>query len=791
MNVARQEQISPFYGFGPFVVDTAKCVLMRSGEVIPLSLKAFEILLLLIEQRGQVVEKDEILKRVWPNTVVEENNLARNISTLRKALDEHPNKHQYILTVPGRGYRFVASVKELEDAGELLNVPNLAPHLEQSRSGNTGELHQANGHPQTTAPEPLAAPTNNGFTFGIKKRTRQIVFLLAIGIAGMASLAALFYLIRPSSPVADTPPRKLWQLTFDPGLESEPTWSPDGRLIAYSADRGGNFDIWVQPVGEGNPIRVTNSPAHDWQPDWSPEGNRLVFRSERESGGLFVVPVLGGNERRISNFGYHPRWSMDGSQILFSSVHRPVTELPKFYLVGLDGKPPREVLASFLPEFTVLHVSWHPDGKQISLWGNHRQHGWSFWTIPLEKGPPVRSEITTAVEQRFREGDVRFADFRWAASGRELYFEGDSGSVRNLWKVEIDPESLRWTAGPEQLTTGTGLDTDLTVSPNGKRIAFTARTESVRLWSLPFDPAAGRVRSAGQPVTAPGINAYFPDLSPDGQRLVFLAQRVGKEELWEKSLKDGRETLRMAAEELISAHPRWAPDGLQLAYDRSRAIHPGQVRRESSIYLLPAGASEARQLTTPGKNREVIWDWSSDGQWILGGAYPPNLMRRVICLFPIASAPQAETQMRVVASHPEQNLYQARYSPDGRWISFIAAKAFDAGVSTIYVVPPEGGEWKRITEGKFFDDKPRWSPDGRKLYFVSNRTGFFNVWCIGFDPITGQPVGEPFRVTRFESPAQMILPDVTVMEMALSADRLILPIMEVSGGIWVLENVEP
>jgi len=90
-------------------------------------------------------------------------------------------------------------------------------------------------------------------------------------------------------------------------------------MIAYSSDRGGNFDIWVQPVGEGNAVRVTASPAHDWQPDWAPAGNRLVFRSERDGGGLFVAPVLGGNERKVSSFGYRPRWSPDGTQILFYS----------------------------------------------------------------------------------------------------------------------------------------------------------------------------------------------------------------------------------------------------------------------------------------------------------------------------------------------------------------------------------------------------------------------------------------------------------------------------------------
>src|SRR4030095_16402711 len=122
MNETQREQTAPFYEFGPFRVDTVKYVLTREGEVVPLNLKAFEILLALIQHRGQVLEKNELLQRVWPDTVVEENNLARNISALRKALDEQPNEHQYILTVPGRGYRFVASVREIEldsdEAGE-------------------------------------------------------------------------------------------------------------------------------------------------------------------------------------------------------------------------------------------------------------------------------------------------------------------------------------------------------------------------------------------------------------------------------------------------------------------------------------------------------------------------------------------------------------------------------------------------------------------------------------------------------------------------------------------------
>src|SRR4030095_15612888 len=111
-----------------------------------------------------------------------------------------------------------------------------------------------------------------------------------------------------------------------------------------------------------------------------------------------------------------------------------------------------------------------------------------------------------------------------------------------------------------------------------------------------------------------------------------------------------------------------------------------------------------------------------------------------------------------VTSRSEENLYQARFSPDQKWISFTAAKTTEAGISTIYVIHASGGEWKRITEGKYFDDKPRWSPDGRRLYFISNRTGFLNVWGIQFDPASGQRAGDPFRVTAFQNPGQMILP---------------------------------
>ncbi|HKQ93143.1 MAG TPA: winged helix-turn-helix domain-containing protein [Blastocatellia bacterium] len=786
MNGAQREQSTPFYEFGPFRVDSVKYVLTRDGEVVPLNLKAFEILLALIQNRGQVLEKNELLQRVWPDTVVEENNLARNISALRKALDEQPNAHHYILTVPGRGYRFVASVREVDGASEEFMA--LQTNGFGSKADADAALYPLNG--AEIAPGPAineASEALEALNGKILPRNRWTIIAFATLATLTIAILAIFPISRRSQDDSPPPQPKLWQLTFDAGLESEPSWSPDGRMIAYSSDRSGNFDIWVQPVGEGDPVRVTTSEAHDWQPDWAPEGNRLVFRSERDGGGLFVTPVLGGKERKVSSFGSSPRWSPDGAQILFYSSPLQTTEIPKIYLVGLDGKPPREVMADFLPQFGFFRLAWRPDGKHLSLWGWSRQDKWTFWTVPLDGGPPAKSEIDPKVEERMREASVILTDFLWSPSGQTLYFEGTSQSVRNLWKVEVDPRSLRWTAGPERLTTAAGPDTDIAISPDGRKLAFTARAEKTRLWSLPFDASAGRIKGESRPVTSAEVKAGYPELSPDGRKVAFVTRRAGKWEFWEKSLKDGSETL-LAADELHRAQPHWSHDGSRLIYNRSRQLNQEGSRHENSLALMPSGGGAEQTLTTPSMANISVWDWSFDGKWILGGAdHQPG--RHAICIFPIAAAPQAEKQMRMVTSHPDMNLYQARFSPDQKWISFIAAKAIEAGISTIFVVPASGGEWRRVTEAKYFDDKPRWSPDGRRLYFVSNRTGFFNVWGIDFDPASGQPRGEPFRVTNFESPAQMVLPEVGVMEMALAADRIVLPIMEVSGGIWILENV--
>src|SRR5918998_4665709 len=105
------------YSFGPFMLDARRRLLLREGRPVPLTPKALDLLLALVERRGRVVEKDELLRVVWPDQFVEEANLSVNMSALRKALGERASQNRFVATVPRRGYRFVADVRELVDEG--------------------------------------------------------------------------------------------------------------------------------------------------------------------------------------------------------------------------------------------------------------------------------------------------------------------------------------------------------------------------------------------------------------------------------------------------------------------------------------------------------------------------------------------------------------------------------------------------------------------------------------------------------------------------------------------------
>src|SRR5215468_2710806 len=163
-------QPKQIYEFGPYRLDAAERLLMRDGEVVPLQPKVFDLLLALVERHGRLLEKDEMMKLVWPDTIVEEVNLANNISILRKTLSE--NGERFIETAPKRGYRFAASVREIVEESVGLSREKQPESLKAIEEPHSAASNAATTIARITSEESLIAR--------LRSHKRGSVFTLAV-----------------------------------------------------------------------------------------------------------------------------------------------------------------------------------------------------------------------------------------------------------------------------------------------------------------------------------------------------------------------------------------------------------------------------------------------------------------------------------------------------------------------------------------------------------------------------------------------------------------------------------
>ena len=240
--------------FGTFEVDLQDGELRKGGVKLKLTGQPFQVLAILLERPGEIVTREELQKRLWPDTFVDvDHNLNTAINKIREVLGDSAESPRFVETLPRRGYRFIASVE--------------GPKIPTTPAEESGS--------------------------GARRGSRIPTWVVRISILWVVILllaaSGLFIYRRRRTPTA-TAQRTLTRLTFDDGLQTGATWSPDGRFIAYSSDRGGKFDIWVQAVSGGDPVQVTKGPGQNWQPDWSPDGKYIAYRSEEGEGGLYIGP---------------------------------------------------------------------------------------------------------------------------------------------------------------------------------------------------------------------------------------------------------------------------------------------------------------------------------------------------------------------------------------------------------------------------------------------------------------------------------------------------------------------
>src|SRR5437762_183844 len=281
--------------FATYEVDRDSGELYKSGVRQKLTGQPFEVLCLLLERPNQIVTREEFRERLWSKDTFVDYDLAlrKAITRLRESLGDSAENPRFIETIPRKGYRFLGT---MESGGQVAAGKMSSAVLEQvPHSGNP--IHDQLDHFGTdTAARQSFEP--------IISRKLLYRFAAFAAILLLISLISLWF--RHQRPARQ---RALTRLTFDAGLQTGATWSPDGRFIAYSSNRGGKFDIWVQSVSGGDAVEITHEPGQNWQPEWSPDGKYIAYRSENRAGGLFIVPALKGARRKLADFGYYPRWS--------------------------------------------------------------------------------------------------------------------------------------------------------------------------------------------------------------------------------------------------------------------------------------------------------------------------------------------------------------------------------------------------------------------------------------------------------------------------------------------------
>lgn len=236
------QRLECVYEFGPFRIDGVKRVLLRDGEIVPLSSKSLDTLLVLVEHCGQVVTKDDLMKTLWPNTFVEENNLTQQISMLRKALGERANEHRYVVTVPGRGYSFVAEVSAPRNGDMNLVVEK---HI-RSRITVGGEDDRQS---ELLVPNPgnKYSPVSH---LVMRRRwgSKSTMLSLFAGLAGLALLAFWFSFQRQPSQKG-VRKRSIAVLPFKPlNRESTDDYLSTGMADALIAKLSNIRQISVRPT---------------------------------------------------------------------------------------------------------------------------------------------------------------------------------------------------------------------------------------------------------------------------------------------------------------------------------------------------------------------------------------------------------------------------------------------------------------------------------------------------------------------------------------------------------------
>lgn len=651
------------YEFGPFRLDPEKRLLLRDNQPVPLQLKAYETLLMLVRHSEQVVLKDEIMKAVWPDTFVEESNLTQNIFVLRKTLGAIGGDHPYIVTIPGRGYRFSEKVR-LVSEDEVLFL--------QRRSRTHVVIDEVAASEPAPALSPIALPQP-------RTNPARLRILLAVLVAVITTAVAL----RPAVP----PPRviRIRQMTHLGNLISNTrlltdgpriyfrTWQEKDRLVRSVSTEGGEVFAVEKPMPEVDIDAI--SPDHSEFLEVNLVDRQRCPGADDAYPTVWRIPVPSGSPRPVPGVcGREVLWAPDGRSIAIERDNG-------LYVANLDGANSRKVAS--LPD-SPFYFAWSPDGKRIRFSvADPRSTGANLWQADLSTNTvrPVIPGLSNL---------ARPWSGAWTSDGRYFLYSAVSDGTRNLWAIREKDDLLRRTNHqPVQLTNGP-LNFSIAIpDKDGKRLFVVG--EQLRGQLVRYDAATRQF-----PPYAQGVSADQVAFSRDGQWMVYVEFPEGT---LVRSRLDGTERRQLTFPPMRALNPQWSPDGTQIAFHASE-----RMDAFNKIYLVSTNGGVPSPATPSSSDRQTYPSWTFDGSSIL---------------FSSSDASQSSFELHILDLKTTQvttlpgtsGLHLGQISPDGRNVIAINRSSHE-----LVVYDTTSHTFRTLAE---VADYPRWSSDGKFVYFLS------------------------------------------------------------------------